>query len=561
MSHLEDRIMRILELKASGLDENAIAGELGLEVYFIEMYEESTKKGIQTAIENGMKGLAKIANYVGLSLITTEMFSRIYGISIPTAEEGRTPNETQEIEELGHRRYRTMKESKEEIRKGVSEGLSVDDIAKKLELSHRAIRSYSSKFKIQLPIAGRKLKTMERIENIRKLAGAGLSREEIMRELGLSYNILSYYSNKENITLPMSKRRGRPAIRKENLQRALTENTNSLEELCKRTGVKTGYGAMRLCKKFNIKLPDNLIPYKQWPKVDILIEKGYSMYEMAREVRLSRERIRQYINGSGQYNDWRKKRQEVKEELGIGKKANQRKIKDLQGRLISALWVRAEELAKKEDWAFQKAVEYLRSYKANYPWNHTFPQLYKLFKVYERAQKKGKKLSLEKIGEKVDLYGTSVDNILARIGIEPMYGKKEQIIKKRREKMEATIRGVDTCFSSSDIAYFLNLPDHVPYMRFQNMGIKRGRNIWLRVGKDWFTYRLASQIYEARDCGFSGKDVMELLDVKGEIVDYALEHRRELEPKIVKGIRILYNDKKIKNPYVTKRMKERLEKR
>jgi len=72
---------------------------------------------------------------------------------------------------------------------------------------------------------------------------------------------------------------------------------------------------------------------------------------------------------------------------------------------------------------------------------------------------------------------------------------------------------------------------------------------------------LASRIYEAHDLseetkkGWSKEDVMELLNIKHEMVyDYAVEHRGEIEPEIVSGLRKLFPDihksRGVNKPYV-----------
>lgn len=44
------------------------------------------------------------------------------------------------------------------------------------------------------------------------------------------------------------------------------------------------------------------------------------------------------------------------------------------------------------------------------------------------------------------------------------------------------------------------------------------------------TDRLASQIYEDQDLGFNRDEIIELLDTHKKIIEYALDHRDEIEP-------------------------------
>lgn len=114
----------------------------------------------------------------------------------------------------------------------------------------------------------------------------------------------------------------RNSVREKLLKDALGCGESSLERLCEIGKFRTSFGLRRYCEKRGIELPLGLIPYKQRPEIDVLIEKGESLVEIGEKVKLTGERIRQYINESGQHKIWKEKRnasfiegEKAKEEL------------------------------------------------------------------------------------------------------------------------------------------------------------------------------------------------------------------------------------------------------
>ena len=66
-------------------------------------------------------------------------------------------------------------------------------------------------------------------------------------------------------------------------------------------------------------------------------------------------------------------------------------------------------------------------------------------------------------------------------------------------------------------------------------------------------FRLASQIYEADDLDcFKPKEIAQLLDTSQQAVQYAIDYRHEIEPKITRALRTLYPKEDIRVPYRTK---------
>jgi hypothetical protein len=112
--------------------------------------------------------------------------------------------------------------------------------------------------------------------------------------------------------------------------------------------------------------------------------------------------------------------------------------------------------------------------------------------------------------------------------------------------------------SNSDMGYFLNEKVYNIRNRRTNKNEKLNplrlikQIVHRRGGKGSyikFSYRHASQIYEAQDMGFSRDEMKYLLDLPFEAIDYGLSERKTLEPKLIKQLRALYGDNTLSKPY------------
>jgi predicted transcriptional regulator len=621
MGILEDRLVRIVELRKNGMDNEAVAREIGLDISTLEMYESSTRKAIEGVITNGVYGLEKIAAKVGLAPVILNMVADVYGISIPERDEKRKRRrsnvesielirkaveegvdsiskisgitglsgvtvinyaqsagiELPKVSDIGFRRSmrgRIVKENRiEEIKQAIANGAgSVENIAEIVGLAPGTVRQYSSLNGIKLPkvrVRGRE----GTIELIREIVDEGAeSVEDIARAVNRKPSTVYNYLTGEEIG-PLILRSEYRKVSERVVQRrlkaikgAIDNGENSLEELCKVSGLKRSGGVLKYCNRFGIELPEDLIPYRQRPEIDNLIDEGMTLTEIGDEVGVSRERVRQYIAESGQYKSWRVKREEVVH----GLKREENKFKKLQSRFISYIRGRMKDLAREESWAIEKAVEHLTSGRNPLKNRHSFSDLVQLFERREAALSSGEVISLSELGKGLFLgtpesVASRVSHIFHKVNVKPMNGNYERKIR-IGEKVAAVQRGYGAEFTSPDIAYFLDLPKHIPMSRYSEFrGRNIERNIIKRFGqsgtKGHLTYRLASQIYEAEDSSFNVEESCELFDVNSELVDYALKHRGEIGPKIVRGLRLLYADNDVKTPYVTREMKEKLEKR
>ncbi|MDO8508227.1 MAG: hypothetical protein Q7S27_00925 [Nanoarchaeota archaeon] len=358
------------------------------------------------------------------------------------------------------------------------------------------------------------------------------------------------------------------------IEEAIKNGARNALEISHMTSINRSY-VYQVAREGRIELPKgkrgrpmgSIKGTKRKPEVDELIEQGLALEVIGNKVGVTGEAIRQYINSSDQYDNWVRKRIE---NTGLDNRDKHfggvNKLYELQYSFLSSVKKRIKQLVEKESFATQKAIEYLLSYKKHYDQNYSFSKLYNIFKRYEMAIKKGEKLSLEELGKEEGIFKTQIGQILNRVGLEPLFGKVKMEIKYRGERSEATIRGFYTDFSGEDIAYFLNLPGWIPRNRFKEKGKHRDKKNWSlkqfgsRSSTVHLTYSLASEMYEAEDAGFSRDEIRELTETKSEVVDYTLSERKEIEPKIIDGLKILYYGSIVRKPYVTPEMRVSLEK-
>jgi hypothetical protein len=65
------------------------------------------------------------------------------------------------------------------------------------------------------------------------------------------------------------------------------------------------------------------------------------------------------------------------------------------------------------------------------------------------------------------------------------------------------------------------------------------------------TYKIAAQIYEALDAGFTSSEIIELLGTRKKYVEKCIAKRPKFEPKIISALKALYPAQKFDKPYLT----------
>lgn len=138
MSLLEDRLLRIIELRKSGLEDDAIAAELGVDNSVVRNYEDSTRRIIEETTSKGVCELETIAQKAGLSPILTDMFMKHYDIEIPEKSNYVSARDSYTRERLLERRIRI-----DMIMELAEKGFNAKEIAEKTGLKVSSVRRYA----------------------------------------------------------------------------------------------------------------------------------------------------------------------------------------------------------------------------------------------------------------------------------------------------------------------------------------------------------------------------------------------------------------------------------
>ncbi len=387
------------------------------------------------------------------------------------------------------------------------------------------------------------------IRSIRVLAKQGKTRQEIARKLQLIYGTVSHYSVEEGIEIQEMKRGRKKAdisLIKQELEKGkilfhiaeeLELTGSGLYSILKEAGMNTHQPEL---SELEIKaLQDSLQDVNERTRKIVQgVLEGKTLNTLGEEIDVTRELARRYIEGLGLYNTWRAKRNEPY---------------NLRTKTVSLLQQRIEQLINSSElsWAERKAYEYnLASPFGTTKRAIPHKKLVKLFTLYEKAKEQEKKRSLDWFAQKVGFSSPGeVGRIFSRSNIPPLYGAIES---KRisKEKSSALKRARELGYlSKADIGYFSGLSDtaierHVPPALEKNTPIKLFRNFYR------LTFSKASQIYQARDLGFSAEETALVCNTLPEIVAYAEQQRRSIAPKIVRAIKTLYPKEKAKAPYI-----------
>lgn len=288
---------------------------------------------------------------------------------------------------------------------------------------------------------------------------------------------------------------------------------------------------------------------------DKLINRGLSLAKIGMETKLSRERVRQYILGSGQYEIWKKLRKQHIYEKNNDKQNNVERKNLIYNLLRAIVDKKKEGISEQEKFAFEKTIEY--NPKIRNCRNYSFEIIYNLMMDYWNFKNNKNKKSLRKFGDDHNLGISGVSKVFKKLELETLggYNRKTKIkINLPLDKKEAINRGYNLSMSCSDLSYFLKVPVYTIIPRFSNKKSRNNidRNIikFGREVKDILYYRTASQIYEAEYAGFTKNETLELLTISGEIYDYALDNKDKISDFIINSLKVLYSDRKIINPWV-----------
>ncbi len=288
--------------------------------------------------------------------------------------------------------------------------------------------------------------------------------------------------------------------------------------------------------------------YEQWKQAknakgperiserDELIQQGKTLREIAEKEGINYQIIYHYIKRTGQHEEWKKAKERESPE------ARENALEEIASALKSVFLQRAQQ----EGWAYEQAAKYQLSLKHRGPEEIAFERLVKLFTIYEQTKQKGERLSLEELGNTANLHASVVGYILKRTGLphlNPGIGRLPP------NKLKALERAFEVeHLSNDDIAYFVGTTWTTVDKYF--MG---GRNT--KRGSHNLSYTKASTIYEAIDAGFTEEETAEYTGAGQAQVKRALKHRPEFEKTIIAELKIIYPDAEITKPYLTKTQK------
>ncbi len=296
----------------------------------------------------------------------------------------------------------------------------------------------------------------------------------------------------------------------------------------------------------------HLASWRYKPELDALIDQGQSLFEMKDQLSsqgklITCEGARLYIVVSGQHNYWKGKREERKQQSG----------ELLQSRIqfLSLLEARIAQLATTKGFAYEKAWEYVKQRKISSGKDLIpFKTVVRLFDDYKYAADREVQLSYAELSEGLNIDPMSTLRILSAVGLPSLYWNCKSYPHRYYQEKRAVLKQARNLpLSIPDLEYFLQISNQFITVVFKEMKVKRPKRIIKQFGfgqsKSNLTYRLASQIYEAQDAGFTPADTVQLLDSNPIVIKYALEHRPQLEQTILGALKLFYPQENLTTPY------------
>ncbi|MCH7567955.1 MAG: hypothetical protein IIA87_00905 [Nanoarchaeota archaeon] len=392
----------------------------------------------------------------------------------------------------------------------------------------------------------------DRVERIGRLKGILLSgelktRKEILEELGASQYTLKVLL--EGIGARLVPKRYHHYAK---IRNAMDNGAKTRKEIAKVTGLS--YNTVSIVVKEGA-IGNIYLGRIKKTRADRLIGRGLSFGQIAERAGVSRSTVLRYVNISNQREKWRESREGYKNAPKIKaqkeREEDEERIGVVRGLIRSVQDNSLKKLDEDEEWAARKAL----AVRGRHPF-YEVGKLYTIFVRYREAEKREYKLSLEELGEGTGIWFPQVGRFLKEAGLSPLYGKRDRHATPA-EKKEAIRRSVYVEMPYLDIDYFLGLPALVVNNNIRGGGLRDKRpdtkpwikSFGIRSNLGTLNYRLASQVYEAQDLGFSVSETMELLDSGNELVNYALENRGEISDKIVGALEVMYPDRDISKPY------------
>jgi hypothetical protein len=264
-------------------------------------------------------------------------------------------------------------------------------------------------------------------------------------------------------------------------------------------------------------------------KRDALVCQGLSIPEIADAEGVTKPAISQDIKITRQRRAWKQKRKEVQQ------------TEQARNAFINLLNNKACKMVRMADWTGARTEEYMQA-RTRAPRE----KVHKVYDEYHQAKIKGEKPSYRQIAKKAGCNFTYVMALFHFAGLKPLHMEYHEC----ETSVQTMIQISRTGLTPPDIAYFCGMSENGVRLRFSEAGFRQRRNnTKLNKSIPKLTYRLASEIYEATDLGYSNDDISQLLDANKKVIEYAIGKRDEIAPTIVKALQLI--EPECRMPYIS----------
>ena len=135
--------------------------------------------------------------------------------------------------------------------------------------------------------------------------------------------------------------------------------------------------------------------------------------------------------------------------------------------------------------------------------------------------------------------------------IERPYLLKEELPVFRDVKQDAMQRAFEQLpWTAVVISYFLDVGQCGVHRYYRKQGGKPTQTFLKNFGMEGkLAITTASKVYELQDKDVKEQQIQRRLKQPQQVIEYALQHRAEIEPEIIKGLQVLFPQEKIMKPY------------
>jgi hypothetical protein len=278
------------------------------------------------------------------------------------------------------------------------------------------------------------------------------------------------------------------------------------------------------------------------------ILQGNSLPKIGKHFDFTSEYARQYIKDHQLRLLWQKARTSAKQHTEA------KELHHARENFLPLLEKRFQQQLNSPDfsWSEKKSAEYIHD-RSWISCDALSPQrIFKVYHSYEKAKSKGNKISFKSIGREAAVSPPVAWSLLKKAGCVSLNWtvvQRHSISAEKKAKIrEASLLEI----SLKDLEYFSGLSS-ICFIRY---GTKRKpHTTYIKSfgsSPPRLTYRLASQIYEAEDLGFTPPQIQELFGITEAHVNYVSANRMEIQRPIMKALQIFHPEREITKPYFSK---------